>query len=92
MHIPPEDLRKNVSKLIDRSSKYVVNVDWKETDATKSSFYNFAHDYASLYRTFGLSVQQTDLDELAPQLAEKINQTIYLASKNASNDSVTASQ
>lgn len=81
MHIPHENIKSNISKLIDLSSKYVINIDWKETDSRKSSFCNFAHNYTKLYEQLGLKVESFDLDDLAPNLTHKINQTLYLATK-----------
>lgn len=81
MHIPHEHIKNNIIKLVDLSSKYIVNIDWKETDSKKSSFCNFAHDYAKIYKQLGLRVQSFDLDKIAPDLTHRINQTLYLAIK-----------
>ncbi len=81
MHIPHGNIKSNISKLVDLSSKYVINIDWKETDSRKSSFCNFAHNYTKLYEQLGLKVESFDLDDLAPNLVHKINQTLYLATK-----------
>ncbi len=80
MHIPHEHIESNISKLVDISSKYIVNIDWKETDSRKSSFVNFAHDYKKLYENLGLNVKVIKLDEFA-NLKNNINQTMYLAQK-----------
>ncbi|MDE1877947.1 MAG: class I SAM-dependent methyltransferase [Thaumarchaeota archaeon] len=78
MHIPHEKIKENISKLVNLSSKYVVNIDWKETDSSKSSFCNFAHDYKKIYESLGLKVKTFLLDDYA-ELEDKINQTLYLA-------------
>ena len=80
MHIPHEHIESNISKLVDISSKYVVNIDWKETDSRKSSFVNFAHDYKKLYEDLGLSVKILELDNFT-NFKNNINQTMYLAQK-----------
>lgn len=80
MHIPHEHIESNISKLVNLSSKYVVNVDWRETDSGKSSFCNFAHDYKKLYENLGLKVMVLELDNFA-NLECKTNQTLYLAQK-----------
>ncbi len=81
MHVPHQSISGTISKLVNLSSKYIVNVDWKEIDPTKSVSFCFAHDYASLYREHGLKVEMLDLDDAVPELPKKINQKIYCARK-----------
>lgn len=80
MHIPLENIESNLAKLASLSSKYVVNIDWRETDPKKSSFCCFAHDYKKIYEKMGLKTQVFELDRFA-NLENKINQTLYLAQK-----------
>ena len=79
MHISHDHIESNISKLVNLSSKYVVNIDWKETDSRKSSFVNFAHNYKKLYENLGLSVKIFELDNFTA--STHINQTMYLAQK-----------
>lgn len=81
MHIPHNEIQQAISKMVNLSSKYIVNIDWKETDSKKSSFCNFAHDYVNLYNKHGLDTKVINLNEMSKDLTEKINQNLNLVKK-----------
>jgi cyclopropane fatty-acyl-phospholipid synthase-like methyltransferase len=83
MHIPPESISVTVRKLVDASTHFIVNLDWKVTDGV-SSGNCFLHDYSSLYRALDCDVQVTRVKQ--PPLhwlikSRKNDQSIFLATR-----------
>lgn len=55
MHIPPHDIELAVKKMVEISRKHIINTDWYDpTPHVGGGGWNFAHDYTSLYKKFGV--------------------------------------
>ena len=79
MHIPHKSILPALTKLAEISSKYIVNIDWRETEKSKSTFCCFAHNYPSMYKKLAFDVEIIDPDLNSNSV--KIDQRIYFAKK-----------
>ena len=73
MHIKPEELEKVMKKMVDISSKYIVNIDYHEEHEPEGlANHNFLHDYDSIYKKLGLEYEK---------IITKHKQAIFIARK-----------
>ncbi len=49
MHIPSRDINNVLNKMVDLSSKYIVNMDWTTTNSRMFEPHCYSHDYYTLY-------------------------------------------
>ena len=53
MHVPPSDIERVIGKVVDISSRHVVDIDWYEEKLPrKVAPYNFIHQYEKIYKQF----------------------------------------
>ena len=53
LHVLPSDIEGVIAKLVNMSSKHVINIDWYEEKLPKNvAPHNFIHQYEKIYRQF----------------------------------------
>lgn len=53
MHVLPSDIERVIGKLVDMSSRHVIDIDWYEEKLPRDvAPHNFVHQYEKIYRQF----------------------------------------
>jgi hypothetical protein len=53
MHVLPSDIERVIRKLVDMSSRHVIDIDWYEEKLPRDvAPHNFVHQYEKIYRQF----------------------------------------
>jgi|SRR5579872_668373 len=71
LHIKPEHIEQVIKKMVDSSNKYIVNIDFFPKEPIKMAFYNFIHDYESIYKKLGLKLRKRRINDEVLYIAEK---------------------
>ena len=60
LHVKPDDIKNVIMKLLSLSNLYMIHIDWDEEHPPRNpEFFNFMHDYGSIYKELGLQFTKT---------------------------------